>query len=206
MSLLLAAGCALSRDQCVSVVPTIQCRLRGMTNSTEVGVRRIRPLWDWIRSRGTTRWVPLLARELPTFPHHRLSLISPDARGVQDLPGTDLQVLTRFEITDPHSGDALALTDETCYARAVCDQRTVGDSGVNQEHRMARVVDLGVVVVDGADQRVLAHARHQRQRLTLGEVVVARHPAGGARNRREPVVQRQPGCTYRRSQPRWVSG
>ena len=59
-----AAGCALSRSQSVSVVPTIQCRPHGMTNSTDFSVRRIIPVVDWIRSRGTTRWMPLLARTL----------------------------------------------------------------------------------------------------------------------------------------------
>ena len=58
---------------------------------------------------------------------------------------------------------------------------------------MAGVVDLGVVVLDGADQCVLAHARHQVQRLTLGEVLVTRDAARGARERRESVVQRQSG-------------
>ena len=64
MSLLDAAGWALSRCQSVSVVPMIQCRPQGMTNSTDFSVRRIRPTVDWKRSRGTTRWMPLEARTL----------------------------------------------------------------------------------------------------------------------------------------------
>ncbi len=62
MSALDAAGWALSRSQSVSVVPTIQCRPQGMTNSTDFSVRRISPVVEWIRSRGTTRWMPLDAR------------------------------------------------------------------------------------------------------------------------------------------------
>ena len=62
MSVRDAAGCALPRSQSVSVVPMIQCRPHGMTNSTLVSVRRISPVADWIRSRGTTRWMPLDAR------------------------------------------------------------------------------------------------------------------------------------------------
>ena len=62
---------------------------------------------------------------------------------------------------------------------------------------MARVVDLGVVVLDRADQCVLAQARHKSQRLTLGEVLVAGHPARGARDGREGVVQRESGRDIR---------
>ena len=43
MSLRLAAGCALSRFQGVSVVPMIQWRPHGMTKRTEVGVRVTKP-------------------------------------------------------------------------------------------------------------------------------------------------------------------
>ncbi len=64
MSLRLAAGCALDSDQSVSVVPMIQCRPHGMTNSTLTAVRRMIPVLEWIRSRGTTRWMPLDARTL----------------------------------------------------------------------------------------------------------------------------------------------
>ncbi len=62
MSALEAAGWALSRSQSVSVVPMIQCRPQGMTNSTDFSVRRIRPVVEWMRSLGTTRWMPLEAR------------------------------------------------------------------------------------------------------------------------------------------------
>ena len=122
-----------------------------------------------------------------------LSLSGPDTGSVKDLPGTDRQVLTRFEIPNPHSGDAFTLSDKACYPRTVRGQRSVGDSSANQEHRMARVIDLGVVVLDRTDQRVLAQARHQCQRRSLGEVLVTRYTAGGTRDRREPVVQRQTG-------------
>ncbi len=62
MSVRLAAGCALSRSHAVSVVPMIQCRPHGMTNSTLFSVRRISPDDAWMRSRGTTRCTPLEAR------------------------------------------------------------------------------------------------------------------------------------------------
>ncbi len=62
MSCELAAGWALSSRQSVSVVPMIQCRPHGMTNSTDFSVRRMMPVELCTRSRGTTRWMPLLAR------------------------------------------------------------------------------------------------------------------------------------------------
>ena len=64
MSVRLAAGCALSSSQSVSVVPMIQWRPHGITNSTLFSVRRISPVSIWTRSRGTTRWMPFDARTL----------------------------------------------------------------------------------------------------------------------------------------------
>ena len=43
MSALVAAGCARSRFQSVSVVPMIQWLRHGITNSTDFSVRRISP-------------------------------------------------------------------------------------------------------------------------------------------------------------------
>ena len=62
MSERLAAGWSFERSQSVSVVPMIQWRPHGMTNSTDFSVRRIRPDSPRMRSRGTTRWMPLDAR------------------------------------------------------------------------------------------------------------------------------------------------
>ena len=62
MSDAVAAGCALSRSQSVSVVPMIQCRPHGMTNSTLFSVRRMSAASEWMRSFGTTRCTPLDAR------------------------------------------------------------------------------------------------------------------------------------------------
>ena len=62
MSDVVAAGCARSRFQSVSVVPISQWFFHGMTNSTDVAVRRISPASPVIRSRGTTMCTPLDAR------------------------------------------------------------------------------------------------------------------------------------------------
>ena len=56
-----AAGCARSRSQGVSVVPMIQWRPHGITKSTDFSVLVMNPASLRIRSRGTTRWIPLLA-------------------------------------------------------------------------------------------------------------------------------------------------
>ena len=61
MSALLAAGCARSRSQGVSVVPMIQKSPHGMTNSTDFSVLVMKPHSERIRSLGTTRCTPLLA-------------------------------------------------------------------------------------------------------------------------------------------------
>src|SRR6185437_7318952 len=62
MSALVAAGCAKSRFQSVSVVPMIQCVPHGMTNSTDFSVRRMIATSLTMRSRGTTTCTPFEAR------------------------------------------------------------------------------------------------------------------------------------------------
>ena len=75
MSALVAAGCARSRFQSVSVVPMIQCDFHGMTNSTDFSVLRMIPLSEVIRSLATTRCTPLDARtrNRPRPPESRCS-------------------------------------------------------------------------------------------------------------------------------------
>ena len=62
MSAFVAAGCARSRFQSVSVVPMIQCVPHGITNSTDFSVRRMIATSLTMRSRGTTMCTPLDAR------------------------------------------------------------------------------------------------------------------------------------------------
>ena len=76
-------------SQSVSVVPMIQCRPHGMTNSTDFSVRRIRP-----GRRGSGRAArrggcPCCARtwNWPRSPASAWRLVGPDAGGVDDLPG-----------------------------------------------------------------------------------------------------------------------
>ena len=93
-----AAGCALSRSQSVSVVPMIQCRPHGITNSTRLLGAQDQPgRRSWIRSRGTTRWMPLDARtwNWPRSPTIAWIVVGPHAGGVDDLPGPDLELARR---------------------------------------------------------------------------------------------------------------
>ena len=96
----LAAGCALSSDQSVSVVPTIQCRPHGMTNSTDFSVRRIRPHVE-LQPVARHDEVDALGRadvELPAGVGHRLRLVGPHAGGVDDLLGRDRELLAGLEV------------------------------------------------------------------------------------------------------------
>ena len=56
-----AAGWARSSSHGVSVVPMIQWRPHGITKSTDFSVLVMNPNSLRMRSRGTTRWMPLLA-------------------------------------------------------------------------------------------------------------------------------------------------
>ena len=69
---------------------------------------------DWMRSRGTTRWMPFDARtwNCAALADHRLGLVGPDAGGVDDLPGPDLELGVGLEVAHPHAGDPLALAQE----------------------------------------------------------------------------------------------
>ena len=62
MSFDVAAGSSRSRFQSVSVVPIIQCRFHGITNSTLFSVRSRRPIVDLNAERGTTMCTPFDAR------------------------------------------------------------------------------------------------------------------------------------------------
>ena len=127
MSALEAAGWALSRSQSVSVVPMIQCRPQGMTNSTDFSVRRISPVVEWMRSLGTTRWMPLDARtwNCPRSPtiawvssvHTPVALTTCLARISYSPPALD--------VLHPGADHALALAQEAGHPRAVGDLRAV---------------------------------------------------------------------------------
>ena len=182
----------MSSAQSVSVVPMIQCRPHGMTNSTDFSVRRISPESERIRSRGTTRWIPLLARtwNWPRSPasawvssvHTPVALTTCRARTSNTRPG--LQVV--------HLGadDPLALLEQHDDPGPRRHVRAVGRGRAGDEHRVPRVVHLRVVVLQRADQRVLLERGDDAPGAAAGEVAVVRHAPGPARQQAEGVVQR----------------
>ena len=95
-----------------------------------------------------------------------------------DLLGLDLELVAVLEVAHPDADDPLPLAQEPDDARPVGDLRAVGGRGPDDVHRVPGVVDLGVVVLDGADEGVLAQARHRPQRLACGS------GAGGTAGRR----------------------
>ena len=140
-----AAGWALSRFQSVSVVPMIQCRPHGMTNSTRLLGAQDQPgAWSGCRSRGTTRWMPLEARtwNCPRSPaiawvssvHTPVALMTCLARTSNSRP------VSRSH--HPRAGDPLALAQEADDAGAVGDVRAVARGGAHERHRVPGVVDL----------------------------------------------------------------
>ena len=82
---------------------------------------------EWMRSRGTTRWMPLEARTWNCAPlaDQRLDVVGPHAGGVDDLLGADLDLLAGLQVADPHAGDPLALAQEAHDLRARRDVRAV---------------------------------------------------------------------------------
>ena len=105
MSALEAAGWALSRSQAVSVVPMIQCRPHGITNSTDFSVRRMIPVEEWMRSLRTTRWMPLdaLTWICPRPPTSSwMSSVHTPVALTTCLARTSLVVLG-LQVADPHA-------------------------------------------------------------------------------------------------------
>ena len=190
-----AAGWARSRSQSVSVVPMIQWRPHGMTNSTLVAVRRIMPVSEWIRSFGTSRWMPLEARTW-IRPRPAIAWMSSAQTpgGVDDLPAPDLELGARLQVGGPDPDDPFALAEQPGDAGRGRDAGAVRGGRPSELHGVPGVVDLRVPVPDRAHERVAAQRRGQRQRRAAGEVLVTREVAGAA----EGVVE---GQTRRRRRP-----
>ena len=116
-----AAGCALSSSQSVSVVPTIQCRPHGITNSTLFSVRRISPRVE-LHAVARDDEVDALGGahlELAALADQVLHVVGPHAGRVDDLARADVELLARRGRRHPHAGDALALAQEADHGR--CD-------------------------------------------------------------------------------------
>ena len=102
-------------SQSVSVVPMIQCRPHGMTNSTRFSVRRISPVLgaDPVARHDE---VDALARadvELAALAGQRLRVVGPDAGGVDRPAGPGPRTSSPVSRSrDPGAGDPLALAQE----------------------------------------------------------------------------------------------
>ena len=145
------------------------------------------------RSRGISRWTPFEARtwNLPRSPtmfwmssvQTPVALITWRAR--------TLMLLAGVGVPGDDAGHPLALAQEADDGDVVGDRGAVVGGGAGDGHRVAGVVDLGVVVLEGADHRVVAHRRRDPHRLALGEVTVPGHSLVAAAER---VVEDHPGA------------
>ena len=191
MSDRVAAGCARSKFQSVSVVPMSQWCFHGMTNSTEDSVRRIRPASPTIRSRGTTMCTPLDARTRNRPRPPDMAWISSVQTPVQLSTTPARMVAVRpssvSRTSDPH--DAVGLADEPGDLRRRPHHRAVASRGTRDGEGVPGVIGLGVEVPHSTDQRIRPQPREHPQGGAPAEVLLPRH-AGVAAHR---VVQRQAG-------------
>ncbi len=128
--------------------------------------------------------------ELAALADEVLEVVGPDAGRVDHLLRADLDLAPRRDVAHAHAGDALALAQEADDRRVGGDRGAVEGGGAGDRQRVAGVVDLRVVVLDAADQRVGLEPRRDPQRLALGQVSVSRH-AGVAGHL---VVEHHPGA------------
>ena len=63
--------------------------------------------------------------ELAALADHGLGVVGPDAGGVDDLPGADLDLGVGLEVAHPDAGDPLALAEEAHDPGPVGAQRAV---------------------------------------------------------------------------------
>ncbi len=162
----------------------IQCPPHGMTKSTDVAVRRISPASPVIAERGTTRCTPLQART------RRPALAggpSPESRSTMSSLHTPVAAttvractsnsVTRLEVPHPYAGDLARVAEQPDRPGAGDDGRAEARRGPGQGRHQSGVVDLAVVVLDRAGDRVLAQRREAPAGRGAGQVPVQRHPA-----------------------------
>ena len=198
MSAALAAGCARSRFQSVSVVPMNQKFPHGITNSRLVAVRVMMP---GARADPLARHdeVDALRRahpELPAAADHLLDLVDPDPGRVDHVLGAHLDLGARLEVGDRGAGDPPGRAREAGDPGAAGDERAVVGGRAGDHHRVPGVVDLALVERDRPGQRA---------RLRRRERLVRRPPAvvlAGARGRRD----RRPSRRRRRCRDRRTRG
>ena len=141
--------------------------------------------------------------ELAALAHEVLEVVGPHAGRVDDLARLDVELLVGEVVEHAHAGDALALAQEADDGGAGGDGGAVGGGRARDGERVAGVVDLGVPVLDGADQHVGLERRGDPQRLALGqmamavqalvaaELVVEQHPGADVGALPDPLLQRK---------------
>ena len=188
-----AAGWARSRFQAVSVVPMIQCRPHGITKSTDFSVLVMKPHSERIRSRGTTRWMPLLAStsRVSSPPSRRCTSSVHTPGRVDHDPRAHLEVGAALEVGRPYADHPVALAQEAGDAGAGGDHGTVMGGGPGEGHHQPRVVDLAVVVADRPGELVGAQVGGDPGDLLAEQVLVLGHAHVVLAGHRQRVVQRE---------------
>ena len=177
MSALVAAGWARSRFQSVSVVPMIQCVPHGMTNSTDFSVRRMIATSLTIRSRGTTTCTPLDARTRNRprcLDSAWISSVHTPVAFTTTWPRTSVTVAV-LRVADLHSDHPVALAQQRHHLGGRAHHRTVMGRRARDRHRVAGVIDHGVVVADATDQRRALEAGRQPQRARARQMLLRRN-------------------------------
>ena len=133
--------------------------------------------------------------ELAALADHRLGVVGPDAGRVDDLPRVDVELAPGHLVQRPDPGHPLALAEEPDRGDPRRDVRAVGRGRARELHGVPRVVDLRVVVLDGAGQLGLLQGRGDSQRGPSAQVLVPRQPAVVSGGPRQAVVEESPAST-----------
>jgi hypothetical protein len=100
--------------------------------------------------------------------------VGPHAGGVDHACAAHLDFFAALEAAQVHARDLAALLDEAIDARARHDCSAELGGRARQGRGVPRIVELGVVVLDGTDEAVAAQRREAPQRALACEVPVAR--------------------------------
>ncbi len=128
--------------------------------------------------------------ELAALADHGLGVVGPHPGGVDHLLGADLVLAAALHVLHPGADDPLALAQERRHPGSVGGLRAVGRGGAHEVQHEAGVVHLGVVVLQGADQRVLLQAGSDTQGVTTAQVAVHGQAPAVAVGHRHGVVER----------------
>src|SRR5690606_3191244 len=120
-------------------------------------------------------------------------LLGPHPGGVDDPLRSDADAFSGLHVGDLGPDDPSGLFEESDDTGAVGHVGPVSGGGAGDEQGVTSVVDLGVVVLQSADQGVLAERRRDRAGTTPGQVPVARYASGLSGEHAERVVQRDAG-------------